>query len=404
MNTNPAPNFGLLASNIDFSSYNAKPFSRGATAVTDTWTSSYEDMISFLNGRGMASGKDLAANLLASSNFGTAWYIDIDENDKIEISSDVAFKIKYNSSTTLDNPSNVLGYGSGFTNSGGASSLGPKLANSIAATAEWERGMVKDFSYRIVQTSGGSAEFFFNFSGRAQDVVIAIRSRGNADIDDTASATLEGADVSANGGGDTRWMIDDSGYVVNTSIGLTAITWNANALELRNFLGFTGSESSTTENGYTILKATHPCTSVLVPSRPYQNNHLKVDNVSQSRRKIGGGYASNFIGSYISSELGFDLDARLDEIDLYRHFTDRFISYVSEGERINFYQVWGDSRRALITADVNNLQVAHNLIYTSSRNGYEGRIRGSMITKAFDLIYPTRLRRRVPVRVRIEHL
>ena len=97
MNTNPAPNFALLASNIDFSSYNAKPFSRGATAVTDTWTSSYEDMISFLNGRGMASGKDLAANLLASSNFGTAWYIDIDENDKIEISSDVAFKIKYDS-------------------------------------------------------------------------------------------------------------------------------------------------------------------------------------------------------------------------------------------------------------------------------------------------------------------
>ena len=234
--------------------------------------------------------------------------------------------------------------------------------------------------------------------------MVAIRSRGNADIDDTASATLEGADVSANSGGDTRWMIDDSGHVVNTSIGLTAITWNANALELRNFLGFTGSESSSTENGYTILKATHPCTSVLVPSRPYQNNHLKVDNVSQSRRKIGGGYTSNFIGSYISSELGFDLDARLDEIDLYRHFTNRFISYVSDGERINFYQVWGDSRRALITADVNNLQVAHNLIYTSSRNGYEGRIRGSMITKAFDLIYPTRLRRRVPVRVRIEHL
>ena len=404
MNNNPAPNFALLASNIDFSSYETKPFSRGATAITGTWASSYEDIISFLNGRGMSTNLDLSSQLLTSSNFGTAWHVGIDANDKIEISSDVAFKIKFNSGSPLDGLDDTLGIGHGFVNSGGAGTLGPALAHSVTASSEWVRGMITSFSYRIDQTSGGSNTFNFNFAGRAQDLVVACRSRGNADIDDTANNTLEGQDVSAISA-DSRWMIDNEGHVVN-SVVLTAsaITWTSTALEMRNYLGFTGNETTTNENNYTITRATYPCTGVLVPSRPYQDNHLIVDNVSQSIRKIGGGYASNFIGSYISSNVGFDLDARLDQIDLYRHFTDKFISHISLGERVNFYQVWGDSRRALISSDANTSQPAHDLIYTSSRNGYEGRIRGSMISNTFDLAYPTRLRRRVPVRVRIEHL
>jgi hypothetical protein len=66
--------------------------------------------------------------------------------------------------------------------------------------------------------------------------------------------------------------------------------------------------------------------------------------------------------------------------------------------------VWGDSRRSLITADVNSGQPAHDLIYTSSRNGFEGRIRGSMVSSQFDLMFPNNMRRRVPVGMRIEHL
>ena len=100
----------------------------------------------------------------------------------------------------------------------------------------------------------------------------------------------------------------------------------------------------------------------------------------------------------------YDLDARLDSVDLYRHFTDKFINFISEGERINFYQVWGDSRRSLISEDVNSDQAAHGLVFTSSRNGYEGRIRASLITKEYELVYPSNLRRRVPVRMRLEHL
>lgn len=402
MNPSPSPNFALLTS-VDFSGNTEKVFSRGATAVQTTWSSDYEDMISFLNGRGMSTGKDLSAILLASSNFGTAWNITIDPDDKIEISSDVAFKVQYHSGTTISQSADVLGIGHGFINSGGASAIGPKLANSMSAPSDWIRGEINAFAYRIVQTSGGTADFLFNFTGGAQDLVVACRSRGNGDVDDLNTATLEGADVAATSG-DTRWYIDNEGHVVNSSIGLSALAWNISDTWLRNYLGFTGDETTTTLNGYTVLTATYPCNSVLVPSRPYQQNHVSVENVSQARRRIGGGYSSNYIGTYRTSVLGFDLDARLDLIDLYQHFIHKFIPYASEGERINFYQVWGDSRRTLITSDVNSFQLAHDLVYTSSRNGFEGRIRASIVSKQFDLIFPGNMRRRVPVTMRLEHL
>tara|TARA_Y100001937_G_C7130242_1_gene336974 strand:- start:2446 stop:3663 length:1218 start_codon:yes stop_codon:yes gene_type:complete len=403
MNPSPSPNFALLTS-ADFSNIASKVASRGATAVTSTWSSDYEDMISFLNGRGMASGIDLSAQLLASSNFGTSWNVGIDANDKLEISSDIAFKIRYHSGSTLDDVADVFNFGTSFVNSGGASGIGPKLANAVSASGDWVRGEIVSLAYEIVQTSGGSNSFFFNFTGGAQDLIVACRSRGNGDIDDLNTATLEGADVTATSA-DVRWFINNNGHVTNTAItGTSAWSWNTADYSLRDYLGFTGEETTTSVNSYDVLTATHPCNGVLVPSRPYQQNHINVDNVAQSRRRIGGGYTSNYIGTYRTSVLGFDLDARLDLIDLYQHFIHKWLPYASEGERVNFYQTWGDSRRSLITGDVVFGQLAHDLIYTSSRNGFEGRIRASIVSNQFDLMFPLNLRRRVPVTMRLEHL
>ena len=402
MNPSPSPNFALLTG-LDMSSFPTRAGTRGATNIDVTWLSNYEDMISMLNGRGMATGLDLSAQCLSSSNFGTDWHIGIDENDKLEISSDGVFRIKFNSSSSrpVSLMSLVLVQPSS-TRMQVDRHLGPKLTNLVTAPSEWLRGEIISFSYEIEQTSGGSNTFTFNFSGGAQDLVVACRARGNADIDD-GSNSLEAADVAAVSG-DSRWYINDDGHVVNSSLALSSWFWNATDKALRNFLGFTGEESTTTVNAYTVLTATHPCSGVLVPSRPYQRHHLNVENVAQSRRKIGGGYTSNYIGTYRDSVLDFDLDARLDQIDLYQHFIHNFVPLCSQGERVNFYQVWGDSRRSLITADVNSGQPAHDLVYTSSRNGFEGRIRGSMVSSQFDLMFPNNMRRRVPVGMRIEHL
>jgi hypothetical protein len=102
--------------------------------------------------------------------------------------------------------------------------------------------------------------------------------------------------------------------------------------------------------------------------------------------------------------LRFDLDALLDSRDDYRHFANKWLKLCSEGERVNFYQSWGDSRRALITADVNADQPAYDDLYTSEDNGELGRVRGTLLSAQFDLTYPSRLKRRVPVNMEIEHL
>ena len=90
--------------------------------------------------------------------------------------------------------------------------------------------------------------------------------------------------------------------------------------------------------------------------------------------------------------------------DDYRHFTDRWLPLCSSGERVNLYQSWGDSRRALVSAEVLGTQAAFDTLFTTESNGLYGRVRGSLITAEFDLSYPGRLRRRVPVAMEIEHL
>jgi len=403
MNPSPSPDFALLSA-VDITAFAGNLFTRTGSISAGLFTKKvYEDMITFLNGRGMSSGNDLPALLLASSNFGTDWHIGIDANDKVEISSTHNFRIKFNSASTADGLTDVLGIGTSFVAySGSSATIGsPLLTYAITAPNDWLRGEMISFSYIIEEVGGGAASFTWNFAGGAQDLIVACRARGNADIDDSAEC-LESEDLIKHAGSDIRWYLDNSGHVKCSYVIAPDITWDNN--DFRNRLGFTGNETVETVNFYSVITATHPAPGVLKPTRPYQASHLSVENVSQARRKISGGYTANYVGTYITTSLLFDLDARLDTVDLYRHFTDKFINFISEGERINFYQVWGDSRRTLISEDVNSDQPAHDLVYTSSRNGYEGRIRASLITKEYELAYPSNLRRRVPVRMRLEHL
>lgn len=402
MNTSPAPNFALLSA-VDISSFSGDLFTRSSAIPSqDFTTKTYEDLISFLNGRGMQLAQTLGRQLITLSSFGTSWHIGIDANDKIEISSSHDFKIKFNSGSTLIGNTDVLGIGSSYVNTSGAATIGtPLLAYKVTAPSEWSRGELVSFSYKIEEIGGGGGAFNFNFAGGAQDLIVALRARGSGDIDDSAEC-LEAEDLAQHPLGDIRWYVNNAGKVVCSYVGASNITWDNS--EFKKMLGFTGDEVTQLINNYTVIEATNYAKGVLVPSRPYQDNYLTTENVSQSRRLIGGRYVSNYIGTYIATVLSFDLDARLDQIDLYRHFTDNFISFISEGERINFYQNWGDSRRAMISASADSDQPAHDLVFTSSRNGYEGRVRASLLTSSFNLQYPTRLRRRVPVTIRMEHL
>jgi len=395
---NPAPNFGLLTSFDMTGQSGTTVFTRsgGSAVALPTYASGqgvYEDALFFLNGRGSdASFK--ADHQLSLATFGASWSMTINSNDKVTIQASVQFKV------TSTGSSDPFGFGS--------STLVSSLVGSVyilSAPNDWTRGLIDldDVSYRI-DKSGDSDTFNFpSIKSDVQDVTCFIRGYNESDADSFGLSSLQALDNTAQSSTTITWTITDQGFTqchYETSDG--DITWNNTII--KDLLGFTGQESKVVDGSHSRLTSTYKNQAVLIPSRPYQGHHLSVENMSQSRRKIGGGYVSNFIGSYITSILRFDLDALLDESDDYRHFTNNFLPLVSSGERINFYQSWGDSRRALITSQVNASQPSFDLMFTSEDNGAYGRVRGSLIDSSFDLAYPTRLKRRVPVSMEIEHL
>ena len=396
---NPAPQFALLSA-FDLRGLSGQHiFTRGSTAVSlPTYSSSdiYEDVLFFLNNRESESAVYGTGQIRIFATFGDTaqWSITINENDKVTITGNLPFSID---TTGLSDP---LGIGS--------STLTAVSDGSVyVATApnDWTRGMIAldDVTYTINEVGGSSGTFLFPaVRPDLQDVTVFLR-RNEGDVDDLSISSLTSIDNTAMTTSTISWTITDEGFTqcyYPTSAG--DIVWNSTSL--RDLLGFTGNESPVTDGTFERLTSTHKNAGVLLPSRPFQSHHLRVENMGQSRRKVGGGYVSNSIGSYVTSSLTFDLDALLDESDDYKHFSNRFLPLVAPGERINFYQGWGDSRRALRTAQIVGTQQAYDLLYTSEDNGDQGRIRGSINTADFDLSYPTRLRRRVPVSLEIEHL
>jgi hypothetical protein len=396
---NPAPQFALLSAFDLRGLSGAEAFTRSSTAVNlPTYASSdiYEDVLFFLNNRESESAIYGTGQLRADKTFGDAaqWSITLNASDKVKITGELPFTVNSTGST------DPLGIGS--------STVGSVLVGSVyVATApnDWTRGMIAldDCSYTISEIGGSSGTFAFpQDKPDLQDVTTFLRN-SESDSDDFTISSLTALDNSAMSTTTISWTITDDGFTqcyYPTSAG--DIVWTSTSL--RDLLGFTGNESPVTDGSFERLISTHKNAAVLIPSRPYQSLHLRVENMGQSRRKIGGGYVSNSIGSYVISDLRFDLDALLDESDDYKHFSNRFLPLVAPGERISFYQGWGDSRRSLRTAQVVGSQAAYDLLFTSEDNGDQGRIRGSLLTSDFDLSYPTRLRRRVPVSLEIEHL
>ena len=400
---NPAPQFGLLTE-YDMRAYaGVEVFSRsGGSAVSlqNYGTSPagdgiYEDLLFFLNGRASPADQMWQGQADAVNTFGASWTITINENDRVTVTSNVDFEIR--STGTVD----ALGFGSVAV---GASLVG----SDYVATApnDWTRGSLDlaDVTYRVDEVGGSNTFNFPSVNVHMQDVTVGMRDEATVTDADvfTGLKSLDIQDRSANTGYFISWFIDDAGRVNCSYVsGAGDISWSST--EIRDLLGFTGDETPTGTT-HKLLTATYKASGVLIPSRPYQSHHLRGENVAQARRLIGGGYVSNHIGTYVTSVLRFDLDALLDSSDDYRHFTDRWVPFCSPGERVNFYQGWGDSRRALPTASVNSSQPAYDTLYTSEDNGEYGRVRGSLITESFDLIYPGRLKRRVPVTMEIEHL
>ena len=389
-----APNFGLLteADLRDLSGINL--YTRGSKAISVSMASTvFLDLVEFLNGYSANQTiKDTVSHYATVAGSATAgsWFVSIGPDDKVRLEANRAFDISHTSGTDW------MGIGSATVSSAVVGS-----AHRATLPDEWTRGRVAGPSIFEIDPTGEAA-FSVTIDGEYQDLRVAMREPGSVgDADDSrATSSLSYADTTENslsGLNSVRWLIDEDGFTVcSYPTALTDLSFDS--ATLRKLLGFTGDETPTTVLGssYERIKSTHPAAMVLIPTRPVERHQLTSDTVATRRRLIGGGQVSNKLATYTRSRVNFFLDAAADERDLYQHFVDRFAPYTGPGRRLTYYGEWGDSRRHGFI-----LEDEYGTLYTLQEE--RGRFIGTLMEGEFNLDYPGRIRRRVPLSVTVEH-
>jgi len=390
-----APNFGLLTETDlrDLSGLNLYNRGTSGTISISMADTVFLDLVEFLNGyassQTITDTVDYYATAAGSATAGS-WSVYIGDDDKVRLLAGTAFDVSHTSGTDW------MGIGSGTVSSS------PSGTDHIATLPEeWTRGRVAGPSVFEIDPTGEAA-FSVTIDGEYQDLRVALRDAGNVgDIDDTrATLSLSYVDTSTlslAGINSIRWLIDEDGFAVcSYPSSVTALTWQNS--KLRKLLGFTGDETPTTTVGssYIRLKASYPAAMVLIPTRPVERHQLTSDTMATRRRLIGGGQVSNKLATYTRSRVDFYLDAAADERDLYQHFVDRFAPYTGPGRRLTYYGEWGDSRRHGYI-----LENPYGTLYSLQEE--RGRFVGTLMEGTFDLNYPGRIRRRVPLSVTVEH-
>ena len=393
-----APNFALMTA-VDLRDLSGETlFQRSATNISITMASTiYADMVDFLNGysatQTILDTIEYQATATGSPTAGT-WAMGIDGDDLIYIQADDPFDIDHDTGT------DYMGIGSATIS---AALVGVKYVATMPNN--WIRGRVAG-PWSFVLTPSAGSPFTVTIDGEYQDLRVALRDPGGEGDADDGNATLslsyiDTSTMSLSGLNSIRWLIDEDGFVVVSYPSSVAdLSWSSTAL--RNLLGFTGSETSTTVIGsnYERLKATFPCATVLIPTRPVERHQLSIETMATRRRLLGGSMVANKLGTYTRSRVDFFVDAAADERDLYQHFVERFAPYTGPGQALTYYGEWGDSRRHSAPANI-----AVNGFYTQlyTIQDERGRYIGRLMESTFDLNYPTRIRRRVPLSVTIEH-
>ena len=334
-------------------------------------TDVFEDGLSLLNGRGSASSVALADNFELEKPGGGTWDCYIDSNDKFVITSTLD---DFSVTNSADNaPFGINTAGQAATGSG---------PYTVTAENEWVRGPVTDVVIQINSDSG-----IFNvpassttvMPSKAQDVVTMIRSRGStSDIDDQHSADcLEALDIAACSEKSIRWGINETGHVFTawrTAASITAPDWQSTTF--RDRLGFTGDESTTVSGALTILTADNPMPGVIAPGEPLADLRPEYNEETSVVRLTSGDLGANAIADWVLWSMSFWVGGPDGETDLHRHWFEHVLPYITKGSRVALYQQWGDPRRSR-SSRVRNAtsDPAYDLLYTTERNGYRGRLR-----------------------------
>lgn len=388
---------GALAAEVDARQWaGAALWSENGSDVTApaTW-STFDDVVALLTGRGTAPFD--AAPGFASMAYGvaqaltaaTAVTVGIDANDRLWVL--------------------VAGLGGHFTLAAGAgnAALGFDPAGQtsvtvlggeyLVATSDWQRGNVQSVA-PTVDDGSTSGPLVLPAAYRVHSAVDLARSWGAGDADDA----YPDSNLSALGTG--RWGIDSTGRVWrarNASGSPTsyALTWVSSSL--RAFLGFTGAEVEVTTGGVAVLTATHPCSGLLCPSRPFDlvvRGHTRYGSAVQCS---DGSAASSTWLDQATYRVDAHLDGPADRYDRQTHWLSRVRPSLPPGGLVTLYQDWGDPRRA---ERVGPDAVGYSELYTGQEDGAFGRLlcrRSVDDTNETAVEWPGRVRRRAPLSLRL---
>lgn len=402
--TDTSPNFALL-SQFDARPYTSTLYTRqnseGTSIPISLFTESrivFDDAVHFLNGRGQSATTSIKGYLEKVLNANSDTFtVGVSSSDKLFIHRDVEGGMAY---TCPPSASSHLGLSEGTI-------LIPD--GQINFQADWSRT-----PKQISSTSDQISFVIYEDVDVAriphipyvQSVPSLFRER-----ESTENFCLESIEeyyfYTGNGGiPAVCWVIDSNGRVVqyvNKTLNPNGTTFAWVDTDFRNRLGFNGKEVWTLVNStWSKLTANNPLPGALFPTRPLSDNHLKFNRISNPRRKLGGGYVSNFLGNFVTHSLGFYLDGAGDIKDEYNHFAFTCGDLFYVGAPITLYQDWGDTRRSLFTSQVTFAQPAYDLLFTSEKDGRYGRLTGHITGMTDDLAFPEGLRRRIPITLDIE--
>ena len=378
---NPGPRI-WIAAEVDLrDAKTAVPlFTRGGGAdVTIADAPDYvDDVTDILNGRGSHSTRTMSADHAATwAGAGTVVW-GLDANDRVYIESDTEdFVIEAHANNTTW----------GFT-AAEVPLVGGGAPFRQTATADWVRGVVDDKPITVTPAAAG-ASTIPSIDARGQSVIHMMRGRGAiADADDiNPSNSIEVRDNAQYGTAhNIRWRLDPDGFVEcswPTSAIIFDPDWGASAaaVAFRNYLGFTGDESSTTSGNLKVFRATYPCAGVLAPTRAYVSVNHAVDQTANAVQLTSGACASNLIASIAGGTVRFYLDGPQDAYsdgaaaDLHEHWLRSVLPHLPPGGAFELYQDAGDPRRAIRSRAVNAAQSAYTVLSTSELNGDVGRLR-----------------------------
>lgn len=394
-NSQTAPRAGLLAE-MDWTAFAGVVAFAGGNNVTVssgwTWV---DDTLQALCGLGSEDTRSLRKDAVAVGTGAGGWTFGIDEDDRFYIENDTE---------TFDLTAAAGNAVWGLPAAGASAVLVSGTTYRLTATADWTRGNLEGATFEL-DPATGLAFTLPSVAYRAQDLPTLIRTRGDGYTDDNYPATcIEALDNAANDATHKRirWGISADGLVwrARPSGVAAGLTWagSSAATTLRRLLGFTGSESGVTTGGLVVETATHPAAGVLTPSRPVEKVTTRDRWMGSALELSDGSVAYNTVDQRTAYSLRLYIDGPADRIDRGIHYAERWLRYAPPGARVNWYQDFGDTRRAQRAVERDD---AYSLDYTIQRNG-DGygmlrvrRAAGS--TKEDGAEWPARIRRRAPV-------